>query len=88
MKEAKLLANLEKWAKKRPNWMKEPIAIIDSPLHYLRTQLTRRKFNAETKEFETTVSPLYYMARDFAKAGDGYSVNRIAAFVNENPNVQ
>lgn len=61
------------WAEKRPNWLKEPIIKIERPLRQLKELLSEIVIKEDgTKELR--ISPLYFMARDFADAGDGEAV--------------
>ena len=65
---------------KRERWLKEPVANIQRPLRFLRESLTEVRIN-EKGERETFISPLYFMAKDFADAGDGVAVKFMARTV-------
>lgn len=74
--------NPEKHAK----WLKEPVAIIERPLRYLKDALTSQDVNEEGKMVKS-ISALYFVALDFAKAGDGASVKTIAKMTLANKTV-
>lgn len=65
------------WAEKRPNWTKTAPAILDKPLKRIRKASLVEKVN-EDGTTTSYISPTFYMALDFARIGDGYSVNLIA----------
>lgn len=65
---------------KRERWLKEPVAVIQRPLRFLRQTLTEQRVNEQGQK-ETFISPLYFMAKDFADAGDGEAVKFMARTV-------
>ena len=65
---------------KRERWLKEPVAIVERPLRFIKDRLTETRVNAEGKK-ELFISPLYFMAKELADAGDGVAVKQIARMV-------
>jgi hypothetical protein len=64
------------WQNKRPGWTKQPVAYFQSPLKQIRERCKQEVRN-EDGTTTTTLNPVYYMAKDFARIGDGKSVRLI-----------
>jgi hypothetical protein len=80
-KKQKLEARVEErkkyWAEKRPNWLMEPVARVDSPLAFIEEKTVVREQNAKG-EWVQRRSKLYYEAAELARAGKGAAVQAIA----------
>jgi len=62
-------------------WQALGPAIIVRPLRFIKEQMTSFQINETTGKQEKVISPLYFMAKDFADAGDGAAVSTMARIV-------
>jgi hypothetical protein len=80
-KKQKLEAHVEegrkRWAEKRPNWLKEPIARIESPLKFIADKATVQEQNAKG-QWVRRMEPFFYDALDLARTGNGAALNAMA----------
>lgn len=76
-KQAYIDKRIAYWEEKRPTWNTLPVALIQKPLKTIRT-LTSTWEKNESGKVEEKISMAYLMARDFALAGQGDVVKKIA----------
>lgn len=65
------------WAKKRPNWLNEPIARVEGALKFIMEK-TRDVHQNAKGEWVIENSPTFYQALDAARTGQGAAVNAMA----------
>jgi hypothetical protein len=66
---------------KQAAWQALGPAIIERPLRYIKKEMSSYQVNEKTGKQELVISPLYFMAKDFADAGDGEAVKFMALTV-------
>jgi hypothetical protein len=69
---------------KQEAWKKLGPAVIERPLRYIKKQMSSYQTNEKTGKQELVISPVYFMAKDFADAGDGEAVKTMARIVFRN----
>jgi hypothetical protein len=65
-----------KKAAKKAAWLATPVAIVQRPLRYLRSQL-----NAKDEKGNTLVHPVCTVAKRMAKRGDGGTIQAMALYI-------